>query len=185
MNELNSSSDEFLLKRLREGDSRAFTAIFSKYYRSLVLYCNSFVSDRTECEDIVMNLFVKIWGHRESFDVKSLKSFLLSCVRHDCLDAIKHRKIKETYAASLLDSAGIKSATLDNYILYDELEKLINDALDSLDAKSVEAFKMSRWEGIKYDDIAQHMNVSRRTIEVRVTNVIRQLREILKKHFPK
>ena len=75
-------------------------------------------------------------------------------------------------------------SAIDSYFLYDELEELIETALLSLDAKSVEAFRMSRWDGMKYDDIAQKMNVSRRTVEVRVTNVIKKLREIIKKSFP-
>ena len=78
----------------------------------------------------------------------------------------------------------INSAALDNYILYDELKKLVDDTLSSLDAKSVAIFKMSRWDGVKYDDIAKSMNISRRTVEVRITNVIRQLRATIKKHFP-
>ena len=184
MNELDSSGDELLLKRLREGDSYAFTAIFSKYYRSLVLYCNSFITDRRECEDIVMNLFVKLWENRETLDIRSLKSFLLRCVRHDCLDAIKHRKIEDSYAASFMIANDLNDSAIDSYFLYDELEELIETALLSLDAKSVEAFRMSRWDGMKYDDIAQKMNVSRRTVEVRVTNVIKKLREIIKKSFP-
>ena len=180
MNELDSSGDELLLKRLREGDPYAFTAIFSKYYRSLVLYCNSFITDRRECEDIVMNLFVKLWENRETLDIRSLKSFLLRCVRHDCLDAIKHRKIEDSYAASFIIANDLNDLAIDSYFLYDELEELIETALLSLDAKSVEAFRMSRWDGMKYDDIAQKMNVSRRTVEVRVTNVIKKLREIIK-----
>ena len=184
MGEVNIPDDRFLLKRLRKGDSYAFAAIFSRYYRSLVLYCNSFITDMDECEDIVMDLFVAIWEHRERLDISNLRSFLLRSVRHDCLDAIKHRRVKDSYSAALLLSMDINSAALDNYILYDELKKLVDDTLSSLDAKSVAIFKMSRWDGVKYDDIAKSMNISRRTVEVRITNVIRQLRATIKKHFP-
>ena len=131
-----------------------------------------------------MDLFVEIWEHRERLDISNLRSFLLRSVRHDCLDAIKHRRVKDSYSAALLLSMDINSAALDNYILYDELKKLVDDTLSSLDAKSVAIFKMSRWDGVKYDDIAKSMNISRRTVEVRITNVIRQLRAIIKKHFP-
>lgn len=131
-----------------------------------------------------MDLFVEIWEHREKLDISNLKSFLLRSVRHDCLDAIKHRRVKDSYSAALLLSMDINSAALDNYILYDELKKLVDNTLSSLDAKSVAIFKMSRWDGVKYDDIAKSMNISRRTVEVRITNVIRQLRATIKKHFP-
>lgn len=177
-------SDEILLKRLRKGDTLAFAAIFSRYYRSLILYCNSFIIDRTECEDIVMDLFVEIWERREQLNIKNLRSFMLRSVRHDCLDAIKHRKIKETYAANILLSSEIDSALLDNYILYDELKRLIDETLAALDPKSVAIFKLSRWENMKYDDIAKAMNISRRTVEVRISNVIKKVRETIQKNYP-
>ena len=176
--------DDLLLKGLGEGSHEAFAAIFLKYYRSLVLYCNSFITDMTECEDIVSSVFVELWEKRKILRISSLRTFLLCSVRNDCLDSIKHRKIVETYAARLLTSVNIDTAALDSYLLYDELDRYINNVLDSLDPKSVQAFKMSRWDGMKYDDIAKELNVSRRTVEVRVTNVIRLLRENLKKHFP-
>ena len=68
--------------------------------------------------------------------------------------------------------------------LRDRLKGLVQMILDQLDPKAVEAFKMSRWDGRKYDEIAQIMNVSRRTIEVRVTRVVKELRERLKIFFP-
>lgn len=52
--------DDLLLKGLGEGSHEAFAAIFLKYYHSLVLYCNSFITDMTECEDIVSSVFVEL-----------------------------------------------------------------------------------------------------------------------------
>ncbi len=72
----------------------------------------------------------------------------------------------------------------DNYLLYNELEQIVTGILDRLEPKSVAAFKMSRWDGKKYDEIAKLTNVSRRTVEVRVTRVVKQLREQLRKYFP-
>ena len=179
-------SDDILLERLSESDHKAFAAIFSKYYYSLVLYCNSWIAERSDCEDIVQNVFCDLWSQRQRIKVNSLKSYLLRCVRHDCLDAIKHKKIVEAHMAkalSVLDEAVLHNAA-DKYLLYNELEKVINATLERLDADSVAAFKMSRWEGRKYDEIAEIMQVSRRTIEVRVTKIVRELRAELVRLFP-
>lgn len=179
-------TDEIALERLRKGDTQAFASIFSKYYHSLLLYCCSWIAEQSECEDIVQNVFVELWEQREHLRVTSLKSYLLRCVRHDCLDAIKHRKIVEAHAAKV--TANItnqkNNTEADAYVMYNELEHIISNTLDRLDQKSVEAFKMSRWEGRKYDEIAEIMNVSRRTIEVRITKVIQHLRLELQKYFP-
>lgn len=186
MEEYSALTDDILLKRLGESDHDAFAAIFSRYYYGLVLYSNSWIAERSECEDIVQNIFVDLWEKRRRLNVNSLRSFLLGCVRHDCMDAIKHRKIVESYAAKAMAviGEGRDRDSADNYVLYNELERFIKSTLDNLDADAVKAFKMSRWDGIKYDDIAAVMNVSRRTVEVRVTKVVRELRAVLIKHFP-
>ncbi len=178
-------TDEILLmKRLSEGDPKAFAVIFSQYYKGLVLYCNSFIPDIDECEDIVQNMFVELWENRSHLKVNSLQSFLLRCVRHDCLDAIKHHKIVENYSSRFVQSVSPYIGSDDNYLLYNELEQIVTGILDRLEPKSVAAFKMSRWDGKKYDEIAKLTNVSRRTVEVRVTRVVKQLREQLRKYFP-
>lgn len=179
-------TDDILLERLREGDHKAFAAIFSRYYYGLVLYCNSWIAERSECEDIVQNVFVDLWEERNHIHISSLKSYLLRCVRYDCLDAIKHKKVVESHVAKAMSAIddSLVWAAADNYVLYNELEQLIGTTLDKLDADAVKAFKMSRWEGMKYDEIAKVMNVSRRTVEVRVTKIVRQLRAELAKHFP-
>ena len=183
-NPMTRIDDTELLKRLSEGDQNAFAAIFSKYYKGLVMYCNSFITDIDECEDIVQNIFVELWESRRRLNIASLRNYLLRCVRNDSYDAIKHKKIVETYSARFLIEFNPYSNSLDNYLMYNELKGLVQMILDQLDPKAVEAFKMSRWDGRKYDEIAQIMNVSRRTIEVRVTRVVKELRERLKIFFP-
>lgn len=184
MKEYTALTDEILLKRLSESDHKAFAAIFSKYYYSLVLYCNSWIAERSECEDIVQGVFATLWEHRHRLNVSSLKSYLLRCVRHDCLDIIKHKKIVEAHIAKVLMEYEEDKNTADNYVLYNELEHIINTTLENIDVNAVRAFKMSRWEGRKYDEIAEIMHVSRRTVEVRVTKCIRELRTELAKLFP-
>lgn len=186
MRDCSALTDDILLERLHDNDHAAFEAIFSKYYYGMVFYCRSWIADRTECEDIVQSVFVDLWEQRRHLQVSSLKSYLLKCVRHDCLDAIKHKKVVEAHIAKAMAlSEEVRDGhSADKYILYKELEDIIIRTLKNLDPDSVKAFKMSRWEGRKYDEIAEIMNVSRRTIEVRVTKVMRGLRDNILKQFP-
>lgn len=184
MKEYSALTDDILLERLRESDHKAFNAIFSRYYYSLVLYCNSWIAERSESEDIVQSIFVDLWEQRHLIKLNSLKGWLMRSVRHDCLDAIKHKKIVESHIANALSAIKEDQDSAEKYALYNELEQIINITLDHLDADAVNAFKMSRWEGRKYDEIAEIMHVSRRTVEVRVTKCIRELRIELAKLFP-
>ena len=78
----------------------------------------------------------------------------------------------------------IENWDVDHYVSYSELETQINTLLEQFDKKSVDVFRMSRFQSIKYDDIAREMNVSRRTVEVRVGNVLKYLRDNLKDLWP-
>ncbi|MDE7438504.1 MAG: RNA polymerase sigma-70 factor [Muribaculaceae bacterium] len=184
MKEYSALTDDILLERLRESDHKAFNAIFSKYYYSLVLYCNSWIAERSEAEDIVQGIFVDLWEQRRRIKVTSLKGWLLRSVRHDCLDAIKHKKIVESHIANALASIKEELDSAEKLVLYNELEQIIKVTLDNLDTDAVKAFKMSRWDHMKYDEIAEIMHVSRRTVEVRVTKIVRELRSELAKLFP-
>ena len=158
--------DDFeLVNRMRKNDQHAFSTLFIKYHSDLLLYCGTFIADRNECEDIIQSIFLELWEKRTELSIDtSLRSFLLRAVRHDCYDAIKHRRIVESHIA---------------YV-----ETQINTLLEQFDKKSVDVFRMSRFQSIKYDDIAREMNVSRRTVEVRVGNVLKYLRDNLKDLWP-
>ena len=150
-----------------------------------MLYCGTFIADRNECEDIIQSIFLELWEKRTELNIDtSLRSFLLRAVRHDCYDAIKHRRIVESHIAYVLECSTATNWDVDHYVSYSELETQINTLLEQFDKKSVDVFRMSRFQSIKYDDIARKMNVSRRTVEVRVGNVLKYLRDNLKDLWP-
>ena len=128
---------------------------------------------------------LELWEKRTELSIDtSLRSFLLRVVRHDCYDAIKHRRIVESHIAYVLECSTATNWDVDHYVSYSELETQINTLLEQFDKKSVDVFRMSRFQSIKYDDIAREMNVSRRTVEVRVGNVLKYLRDNLKDLWP-
>ena len=178
--------DDFeLVNRMRKNDQHAFSTLFINYHSDLLLYCGTFIADRNECEDIIQSIFLELWEKRTELSIDtSLRSFLLRAVRHDCYDAIKHRRIVESHIAYVLECSTATNWDVDHYVSYSELETQINTLLEQFDKKSVDVFRMSRFQSIKYDDIAREMNVSRRTVEVRVGNVLKYLRDNLKDLWP-
>lgn len=178
--------DDFeLINRMRKDDQYAFSVLFIRYYSDLLLYCGTFIANRNECEDIIQSIFLELWEKRKELNINtSLKSFLLRAVRHDCYDAIKHHKIVENHLLSALEYSAVENWDVDDYVTYSELESQINTLLEQYDKKSVDIFRMSRFQYIKYDDIAEEMNVSKRTIEVRIGNVLKYLKNNLKEFLP-
>jgi RNA polymerase sigma-70 factor (ECF subfamily) len=173
--------EKILVEKLKEeGSKNAFSAIFILYYKSLVLFATNYTHGTELAEEIVEDVFVRIWEEHEVLDIKvSLKAYLLKAVRNKCIDWLRQaevrRKYKEEYSSNILTYDFIT----DNYIFNSELESLIRAALDKLPAEIAQAYQMNRYEGLKYREIAEKLNVSVRTIEDRIGKALCLLRDEL------
>jgi RNA polymerase sigma-70 factor, ECF subfamily len=177
-------NETLLLLALKQGDRNAFSVLFNKYYKDLVLFGGNFFRDRVRCEDIVQTIFLKLWSDKESIEIEtSLKSFLLRSVRNACLDELRHLQVvkeHESYS-ELFDR--MYDVDTEHYVLYSNLQTHLNDALVKLPLPFREAFEMHRFDGLKYKDIARQLGVSERTVEVRIGKAIGLLRQHLKEFF--
>lgn len=183
MEKLDTQQENFLLSALRQDNKEAFSLLFQKYYADLVLFCGSFVRDKSSCEDIVQSIFLKLWNDRKNIRIEtSLKSYLLRAVRNSCFDEFRHLEIVRQYESDP-DHSVLDSYDTDNYILYSDLSAHLQQALDQLPAAYREAFEMNRFEGLKYREIAVRLNVSERTVEVRVSKALEMLRKLLKDFY--
>lgn len=166
--------------RFREGDREAFSRLFEMYYTDLVLYCGSFIKSRERCEDIVQDVFVKMWAERDNMTVRStLKYYLLRSVRNSFIDEVRHSKVELRYQADL--SIAERSNSLDtmNYVLYSDAEESVRKALATLSRDEREVFISSRYHHLKYEEIAKKMSISVRTVEVRMSKAVNKLKTIL------
>lgn len=179
MEHKNRNIDEKLLDALREDKHDAFIQIFGKYYADLVIFASSHIPEKSTCEDIVQNIFLRLWENRHDIDIHtSIKSFLLKCVRNACLDELRHRKIVNQYADTF-DNALWEYST-ENYILYSDLRRRYHEAINQLTPNERQILTLSRGKGIRYTDIASALGISVRTVETRVAKALQHLRQLLK-----
>lgn len=177
-------SDKYYLNQISKDDKDAFSLLFRKYYKDLVLFGGNYLSDKDSCEDIVQNIFLRLWSNRRELSIEtSLKSFLLKSVQNACLDEIRHRNSVKTYEAYTLAFSNTDDVDIDNYILYSDLQDKLTKALEKLPQEYRQAFELSRFDGLKYKEIASYLNMSERTVEVRISKALVFLREHLKEFF--
>jgi RNA polymerase sigma-70 factor (ECF subfamily) len=170
-----------LFTGLKQGDTDIFSFLFRTYYKNLVLFGGSYIPDRAVCEDIVQSVFLKLWNERETLRIEtSVKSYLLTAVRNACLDEIRHRNIVHEHESYIFASSQQEEIDTENYILYSDLHHHLMEALRKVPPKLREAFEMNRFEGLKYREIAARLNVSERTVEVRIGKALELLRTYLK-----
>jgi RNA polymerase sigma-70 factor (ECF subfamily) len=172
--------EQFLIEKLKSGDTGSFTEIFSAYYQDMVSFGFSFTHELPAAEDIVQDTFVKLWEDHEKLNVTvSLKSILLKTIQNKCIDWHRHKKIINNHSTYIIDNSPLYEYDTDNYVLRSELEGRIDKAIANLPDKFKEAFEMSRFEGLKYEEIAVKLNVSLRTVEVRISKALDLLRNSL------
>ncbi|GBU08151.1 DNA-directed RNA polymerase sigma-70 factor [Bacteroidales bacterium] len=185
MNKSNALTEESLLSLLKQDNEGAFVQLFCAYHKSMVLFAGNFLDDQQIAEDIVQNIFLKLWTDRKDLQISgSLKSYLLVAVRNSCLDELRHLKIRQNHRDFCLSHDVLSEYDTENYILYSDLQQQLDKALNQLPNKYREAFEMSRNKGLKYREIANKLQVSERTVEVRLGKALALLRNFLSEYLP-
>ncbi len=175
-------TEKELLKKLSEGDSFAFEVLFYKYRNKVKGFAIKMVPTQVDPEEIVQEVFVKLWIKREFINPeKNFQSFLFSIAKNLILDHLKsavNRKlyfVGEHFSQDLLIDEGIEnSPALD---AEEKLQKLI----DEIPERRREIFRLSRFEGLSYKQIAQRLNVSENTVDSQIRNALAFLRKEFRK----
>lgn len=152
--------------------------IFRQYYQGLCNYANMFLKDMDNAEEIVQQVFVKLWEKREQTVIEgSVKSYLYKSVYNTSMNELKHRKIKENYLQMQSTNEHIEHPLSESNLK--ELERNIEKALLNLPEQCRLIFKMSRFEDLKYREIADVLNISPKTVENQMGKALRLMRENL------
>lgn len=172
-------------KALKEGDETVFEMIFKTYYEPLCNYAFTFILDRDEAEEIVQATFLNVWEKRGTIAIEtSLKAYLYRAIRNSCLNAIKHTNIKRKHAAETVFVSDKSHEAVSQSVISSELDQKIGDALMVLPEQCRLVFRMSRFEDLKYAEIAEQLNISIKTVENQIGKALKIMREELKEYLP-
>lgn len=178
------SADQ-LITTLQAGDITAFEMLFKTYYQPLCNYAYSFVQDRDEAEEIVQATFMSVWEKRDSLSIHTgVKPYLYAMVRNASLNVIKHEKIKQQHVVGEMAVAERSVESVSRTVMASELEGRIYKALDKLPEQCRLVFKLSRFEELKYAEIAEQLNISIKTVENQMGKALKIMREQLKDYLP-
>ena len=181
------SSKCYIHERLEEGDIKAFEMLYNEQYKSLCHFAQRFVLDLDTAREIVQGVFVSIWEKRTSLPVEiSLKTYLYTSVRNRCLDYLKHQNVENEYEKmrirEIKESGNNSFNAIDDPLdglITKELENAINDAIGDLPDKCREIFELCKYQGLKYREIAEELNISVKTVETQMSRAIYSLKKKL------
>ena len=168
---------------MKAGDRESFNQVFRRYYSPMVRFCIRYVADSDLASEIVQDLFVKLWSNREKISFNtSFESYMLTSVRNSALTYInKERSHAEANLRVFSEESDNTdpSETLQSNNLEESYRKILKD----MPEKRREVFLASRYDGLKYSEIAEKLGISQKTVEAQMSAAIKQLKDGLKAYF--
>ena len=176
---MEKSLDYYYLKQLEQGSQDAFDALYLHYYPKLKGFMLSFIKDEEIAKDLSQDIFMKIWINKGTISsISNFSSYLFTCAKNAIYNYYQHNLIKEKYISTLQGLPDYADFMEEN-IFVNELNELITFAVANMPRKRREIFIMSREKGMSNQEIAEKLNISKRTIENQITLALAMLRKVV------
>lgn len=180
---IHNTTDEVLFERIKAGDMKAFDTLFMRYYPLLCAYAKQFV-DFDDGQEIVQDVMVWFWENSSMHIIESSpKNYLFKAVKNRCLTLINRNELKERVVNAMYANQQSHYEDPDFYVV-EELIQNIEAALSRLPETYRQAFEMNRYQNMTYNEIAQQLNLSPKTVDYRIQQALKQLRVELKDYLP-
>ena len=162
-------------QRICQGDEKAFKMLFDYYYKHLVIFAIRYLDDRDLAESVVQNVFVKLWEKRQSLQIESVQAYLLTSVRNQCKNELKHRKVVRAYESSYIPAEWVSESVFPDQ----QVMARIYAVIEQMPEQRRKIFKMNRLDGMRYKEIAEKLEISPKTVEIQIGKALKYLRDNL------
>ena len=176
-----SVSDIELFAAVRKHDDRqAFDTLFRTHYSGLCRFACMYLKSLAEAEEVVSDVFLVLWKRRKEITITSnVRAYLFTCVKHESLASIERRRfVTEPITPHTVETAIAESSPI-HELEFGELAIKVNAVVDSLPPQCRQIFIMSRFDGLKYKEIAEILCLAEKTVENQLIKAIRIMRDSL------
>ena len=177
--------DEQIALLLSKKDEAAFEQVFKMHYKNLHAYAFTMLKDEDEAEEMVQQVFFKLWERSEHLSFSgSIAAYLYRAVHNESLNFIKHQKVKAGHQLHVAYSMKNKAEQAQPKMIRKELENKFREALNELPEQCRTVFQLSRFEDMKYKEIADKLDISVKTVENHMGKALKLLRTKLVDFLP-
>ncbi len=177
VNMVEVKDDNWFLEGLAKGDEKTYEAFFLKFYTPLVVFARKVIVDDDLARELVQDVFVHFYEKRQDIQIHtSLKAHLYQSVKNKCLNQIKREQIRRDHHANIFIDKKNEESVFDDCIEETELEEKIFSIIQSLPDQCRKIFEKSRFDGQSNQEIADELNLSKRTVETQISKALKVLR---------
>jgi RNA polymerase sigma-70 factor (ECF subfamily) len=178
-----NEENQFFLNGLKNSDRKVFRQIFETWYDPLLRYCSLRTGDAQEAEEIVQDIFVKLWEKRHELQINSsLRSYIFRIALNKIINHQEHLKIRLQHREYTMQS-GWQNNSWSEGFPEKEIRDLAAIAVGNMPARRRSVYELSRNEGLKYSEIAERLNISVKTVEAHLSAALQQLRVSLQDYL--
>lgn len=181
MNSTLHQSEPELIRELKKGSMRAFDAIYSMYFKRLYAYCFQFTKSGEDAEEIVQDVFLRLWNVRESIrQEETLRSLLFIMSKHYLINAY-HDNINSPIFEDYVDYQEKLSVNgnAQNHLEYEDFLGQVKQALKQLPKTQQAVIELSRLKDMSTSEIAEQLSLSEQTVKNQMTLGLKTLRSLL------
>ncbi len=174
----NTNTNIELVSLLKQGDMKAFDAIYNKYCHRLHEFVIRYLKQEEDAEEIVQEVFIKIWESRRKIDVYlSFESFLFTIAYNSTISLLRKRLSESKSKEHLKSVQQIQEAdSVTNELHFKELEEKVDSLLQQLTPRQREIYALSRQDGLSHKEIAHKLDISESTVNNHLVTVIKYLK---------
>lgn len=182
MKVLNNESE--LIQLISEGNETAFREVFDHFNKKLYNYTIKITDDEDLAEEIVMDAFVKIWYNRNKLcAINSLDAYLFTVVKNQAFSELKRRAHEAFIIKSLSKSRSEYHDSTEETVISNECQQILNNAINQLPPQQRIVYGMSRDEGLKYDEIADQLKLSKNTVKSHLKKALYTIRLVMSNYL--
>lgn len=171
--------EQKLVKKLKGGCHQSFTTLFHLYGKKLYNFSYKYTQSHAESEEIVQEVFLKIWNKRDSINVKlSFNAFLITIAKNQIFNRIKKEASRRQYRQQIEPSELVSNET-ESKVIFADLEQIANNKIDSLPPKRKQIFLLRRDSGLSVKQIADQLGIAESTVENQMNRAIKTLKSNL------
>lgn len=173
-----------VIRRIKNGDEQAFEWLFREYYEKLCQWAYHYLRDLDSSEEIVQDLYYNLWRNRSSLEFHvSVKSYLYKAISNNCKMLIRNKGRHSAIEADLAAQNKGSVTEPEELMEVKEIREVVNRTLNELPDKPAQIFRMSRYEGLKYREIAERLSISIKTVEANMGKALKIFRKNLQEYI--